>query len=114
MTTPTRSPGQTPSYVRAPGAGGVGESPVRPDGALKVTGQFAYGSDLWADDMIWGATLRSPHPHARITGIDIGPALATAGVHAVITYEDVPGLNRYGLEHADQPVLAQDVVRYQG
>jgi len=95
-------------------AGGVGESPLRPDGTLKVTGQFAYGSDLWADDMIWGATLRSPHPHARITGLDIGPALATAGVHAILTHEDVPGLNRFGLEHADQPVLAADMVRYQG
>src|SRR5215469_9805582 len=114
MTTPTRSPGQTPSYVRAPGAGGVGESPVRPDGALKVTGQFAYGSDLWADDMIWGATLRSPHPYARIKAISIGRALATAGVYAVLTHEDVPGTNSYGLEHADQPVLAEDVVRYQG
>src|SRR5215469_10558976 len=114
MTTPTRSPGQTPSYVRAPGAGGVGESPVRPDGALKVTGQFAYGSDLWADDMIWGATLRSPHPYARIKAISIGGALATAGVYAVLTHEDIPGTNSYGLEHADQPVLAEDVVRYQG
>ncbi len=95
-------------------SGGIGESPLRPDGTLKVTGQFAYGSDLWADDMIWGATLRSPHPYARITAIDVGPALATAGVYAVLTHEDVPGLNRYGLEHADQPVLADEVVRYQG
>ncbi len=94
--------------------GGVGDSATRPDGALKVTGQFAYGSDLWADDMIWGATLRSPLPYARIRSISIGEALATAGVYAVLTHEDVPGTNRYGLEHADQPVLAADVVRYQG
>jgi xanthine dehydrogenase D subunit len=87
---------------------------MRPDGALKVTGQFAYGSDLWADDMIWGATLRSPHPYARISSIQIGAALATAGVYAVLTHEDVPGTNEYGLEHADQPVLAEGVVRYQG
>ena len=87
---------------------------MRPDGALKVTGQFAYGSDLWADDMIWGATLRSPHPYARISSIQVGAALATAGVYAVLTHEDVPGTNEYGLEHADQPVLAEGVVRYQG
>jgi xanthine dehydrogenase D subunit len=79
-----------------------------------VTGQFAYGSDLFAQDMIWGVTLRSPHPHAKIESIDIGPALATAGVFAVLTHADVPGANRCGLEHADQPVLAADVVRYQG
>ena len=115
MSTPPRVPAQAPPVTRREVTpGGVGASPLRPDGTLKVTGQFAYGSDLWADDMIWGVTLRSPHPYARITGLDIGPALATAGVHAVLTHEDVPGLNRFGLEHSDQPVLADDVVRYQG
>jgi xanthine dehydrogenase D subunit len=109
MSTPTRIPGLTSAAT-----GAVGDSPVRPDGTLKVTGQFAYGSDLWADDMIWGATLRSPHPYARITSLDTSAALATAGVFAVLTHEDVPGLNRCGLERSDQPVLAEDVVRYQG
>jgi xanthine dehydrogenase D subunit len=79
-----------------------------------VTGQFAYGSDLWAHDMIWGVTLRSPHPYATIESVDVGAALATSGVYAVLTHEDVPGANRCGLELADQPVLAADVVRYQG
>ena len=40
--------------------GGVGESPLRPDGIPKVTGNFAYASDLHAEGMLWGATLRSP------------------------------------------------------
>jgi xanthine dehydrogenase D subunit len=79
-----------------------------------VTGDFAYASDLWRDDMLWGVTLRSPHPHARIRGIDVSAALALPGVFAVLTHEDVPGAKTYGLEHADQPVLAIDVVRYQG
>ncbi|GLZ39037.1 xanthine dehydrogenase subunit D [Actinokineospora sp. NBRC 105648] len=93
---------------------GIGASPVRPDGTLKVKGEFAYSSDLWADDMLWGATLRSPHPHARIRGVDLTGALKIAGVYAVLTHDDVPGVNRFGLEHPDQPVLAEDVVRYQG
>ena len=42
-------------------------------------GEFAYGSDLWMDDMLWGVTLRSPHPYARILGVDITEALKTAG-----------------------------------
>jgi xanthine dehydrogenase D subunit len=79
-----------------------------------VTGQFAYGSDLWMDGMIWGVTLRSPHPHARIRSIAIGAALATGGVSAVLTHDDVPGQNVCGLELADQPVLAEGVVRYEG
>ncbi|MGW3995097.1 xanthine dehydrogenase subunit D [Amycolatopsis sp. NPDC004772] len=95
-------------------ANGVGTSPRRPDGTVKVRGEFAYSSDLWHEDMVWGVTLRSPHPYARITGIDIAEALAVPGVYAVLTHDDVPGVNRYGLEHADQPVLASEVVRYQG
>jgi CO/xanthine dehydrogenase Mo-binding subunit len=94
--------------------GGIGESLRRPDGIPKVTGEFAYSSDLWADTMLWGATLRSPHPRARIREIDIAPALALRGVRAVLTHEDVPGRKEYGLEIADQPVLAIDQVRYQG
>ncbi|MEV0130161.1 xanthine dehydrogenase subunit D [Dactylosporangium sp. NPDC050688] len=97
------------------GAGAViGTSPLRPDGTLKVTGEFAFSSDLWADRMLWGATLRSPHPRARIAGIDITAAVATTGVHAVLTAEDVPGAKLYGLEHRDQPVLAMGQVRYAG
>ncbi len=100
--------------VSTPTSGRIGESAPRPDGVLKVTGEFAYSSDLWADDMIWGVTLRSPHPHARIVSMDTGAALGTAGVHAVLTADDLPGKNVIGLEHDDQPVLADGVVRYQG
>jgi len=99
---------------RRESVGGIGASALRPDATPKVTGQFAYGSDLWMDDMIWGVTLRSPHPYARIRSIAIGEALATGGVYAVLTRDDVPGRNITGLEVADQPVLAEDVVRYQG
>ena len=99
----------------APPAGGViGTSARRPDGVAKTTGEFAYSSDLWMDGMLWGVTLRSPHPYAHVRSVDIGPAVATPGVFAVLTNQDVPGANRYGLEFADQPVLAEDVVRYQG
>jgi xanthine dehydrogenase D subunit len=94
--------------------GGVGDSAVRPDGVLKVKGEFAFSSDLWADDMLWGATLRSPHPRARVQRIDLAAALALPGVHAVLTSEDVPGAKTYGLEITDQPVLAGDEIRYQG
>lgn len=94
--------------------GGVGDSAARPDGTLKVTGEFAFSSDLWIDDMLWGATLRSPYPRARVRSVDVTGAVATPGVHAVLTWEDVRGRATYGLEHPDQPVLAMDEVRYQG
>jgi CO/xanthine dehydrogenase Mo-binding subunit len=94
--------------------GRVGESILRRDGVPKVTGEFAYSSDLSAAGMLWGRTLRSAHAHARIVGIDIADALAMPGVHAVLTHDDVPGRKTYGLEFADQPVLAFDRVRYFG
>ena len=92
----------------------VGESVRRPDGPAKVAGTFTYSSDLRAEGMLWGATARSPHPHARIVSIDTSEAAAMPGVRAVLTHEDVPGEKLYGLEIADQPVLAFDVVRYWG
>ena len=93
--------------------GGIGQRAIRPDGVAKVRGEFSFAGDLWAEGMLWGQALRSPHPSARIRAIDIAPALAINGVHAVLTADDVP-VNRYGLEHRDQPVLAGDFVRYAG
>ena len=94
--------------------GRVGDSTPRIDGIPKVTGEFAYSSDLQAAGMLWGHTVRSPHAHARIVSIDISAALGMAGVHAVLTHEDVPGEKHYGLEFQDQPVLAYERVRYFG
>ncbi len=119
LTVPVR-PRPRPGGAPAPGPGagaapsGIGTDAGRPDGIPKVRGEFQYASDLWLDGMIWGVTLRSPHPYARIRSVDIGPALATPGVSAVLTHEDVPGSKLYGLEIVDQPVLAVDTVRYQG
>ncbi|HEX2433580.1 MAG TPA: molybdopterin cofactor-binding domain-containing protein [Gaiellaceae bacterium] len=94
--------------------GRVGEAVRRIDAIPKVTGEFAYSSDLFGAGMLWGHTLRSQHAHALIHSVDISQALAMPGVHAVITHDDVPGDKRYGLEFPDQPVLAFDRVRYFG
>jgi xanthine dehydrogenase D subunit len=93
---------------------GIGTSARRVDGVPKVQGQYAYGSDLWAEGMLWGMTLRSPFPHARIASVDVSKAVTSAGVRAVLTEDDVPGKKTFGLEFADQPVMAFDRVRYMG
>lgn len=96
--------------------GTLGTSALRPDGIAKVQGRFAFSSDLWAEHALWGATLRSPHPRARIVRLDVTPAWQIAGVETVITSADVPGKPTYGLILADQPVFAAegDFVLYAG
>ena len=96
--------------------GTLGTSASRPDGVAKVQGGFAFSSDMWADNMLWGATLRSPHPYARIVAIDVSGAYAIDGVVTVVTAVDVPGKLTYGLIVQDQPVFAEigDTVRYSG
>ncbi|HEX9098831.1 MAG TPA: xanthine dehydrogenase subunit D, partial [Candidatus Dormibacteraeota bacterium] len=99
----TAKPALAPSLVVT---GRVGDAVERPDAALKTRGDFPYSSDLHVDGMLWGATVRSPHPYARIVSIDAGEARSMPGVEAVLTHEDVPGRKVYGLEIPDQPVLA--------
>ena len=96
--------------------GTLGTSASRPDGVAKVQGGFAFSSDMWADNMLWGTTLRSPHPYARIVAIDVSGAYAIDGVVTVVTAVDVPGKLTYGLIVQDQPVFAAigDTVRYSG
>jgi len=94
--------------------GVVGESAPRADAPPKVKGEFVYGSDLSREGMLYGATLRSPHPHARIARIDVAAARAMPGVRAVLTSDDLPTREKFGLMRADQPVLATRVVRYVG
>ena len=95
-------------------AAGIGESTQRPDGVAKLSGNFAYGSDLWIDGMLWGATLRSPYAHARLAKLDITPAVVMSGVRAVLTQDDVPGRPTFGQVEQDQPVLCDGVARYWG
>jgi CO/xanthine dehydrogenase Mo-binding subunit len=86
----------------------------RHDAIPKVKGEFAYASDLHAAGMLWGHTVRSPHASALVRSIDTSEAARMPGVHAVLTYEDVPGRKTFGLDFPDQPVLAVDRVRYFG
>jgi xanthine dehydrogenase D subunit len=108
------APSLPSTFTRKRRAPGVGESVLRPDAPAKVQGQFAFSSDLFMDGMVWGKTLRSPFPHARIKHLDTSLALLVPGVHAVITNADLWGSRTYGLEHHDQPVFANEVALFHG
>jgi len=92
----------------------VGRSYPRPDAVDKVTGKALFADDYVFPGMLYGATLRAQHPHARILAIDAEEAEALPGVHAVLVHQDVPGRNRHGLVYPDWPVLCKDKVRYMG
>ncbi|RLB57535.1 MAG: xanthine dehydrogenase family protein molybdopterin-binding subunit [Deltaproteobacteria bacterium] len=86
----------------------------RYDAADKVTGKLLYPSDRTMDGALWVEVVRAAHPHALIRNIDTSRAEAAAGVVRVLTAKDVPGLNAFGIQVQDQPVLCHDRVRYQG
>ncbi|MDA0798023.1 MAG: xanthine dehydrogenase family protein molybdopterin-binding subunit [Chloroflexi bacterium] len=68
----------------------VGTRPIRHDGIDKVLGRAVYGSDVRLAGMIYGAVLRSPYAHAKITKIDTSKAEAMPGVFAVMSGKDMP------------------------
>ena len=70
----------------------IGSRVQRPDGIDKVTGRARYGADYNAPGQLVGLLLRSPHAHARITGLDTTRAEKLSGVKAVITSDDLPDL----------------------
>jgi carbon-monoxide dehydrogenase large subunit len=91
----------------------VGQPLPLVDGAEKVTGRAVYGTDMTLPGMLCGRLLRSPHAHARITGVDVGEAKRMPGVYAVITAQDLPA-RRVGVALKDEWVLARDKVRFIG
>jgi aerobic-type carbon monoxide dehydrogenase small subunit (CoxS/CutS family) len=92
----------------------IGASTRRLDAPAKVTGAIKYAADLWMANMLHLQVLRSPHPHARIVRIDASAARVMPGVECVITSDDVPGIDNFGVFIEDQPIMARGVVRYVG
>lgn len=93
----------------------IGKSVPRIDALDKVTGRAAYVGDLEVPGMLHGKILRSPLPHAVVKEIDVRKALKLPGVVAVLTRDDLEGLDPfYGAVVRDRPFIATDKVRYQG
>ena len=95
----------------------VGRSVPRLESWLKVTGRAEYVHNLRLPGMLYGKIFRSSVAHGRIKRIDTAAARAMAGVHRVVTAQDVARIVPepfYGPAFHDQPVLAVDKVRYVG
>ncbi len=90
----------------------VGCTVPRFDGRAKVTGAERYAIDHYPQGHLWAGVKRAGIPHGRIRDVDVDAAKALPGVVAVLTAKDVPGTNRQGIVHKDQPVLVDDKVRH--
>ena len=67
------------------------DQPVRKKDAMAlVTGKPVYTQDIAPKDCLVVKLLGSPHAHALIKEIDIGPALQVPGIECILTYKDVP------------------------
>ena len=81
----------------------------------KATGRALFIDDIRFSNMLYGAMLQSPLPHARIVNIDTSAAEKLPGVKAVLTAKDV-GTVKYGVSPAryDETLFCEDKVRYVG
>ncbi|HXY52600.1 MAG TPA: molybdopterin cofactor-binding domain-containing protein [Terriglobales bacterium] len=68
----------------------VGHNVSKLDAAKLVTGRSAFTDDIHVPGLLYAKILESPHAHARIQRIDASKAKMVPGVHAVLTYKDVP------------------------
>jgi CO/xanthine dehydrogenase Mo-binding subunit len=93
----------------------VGQSVRRLDALEKVTGRARYVTDLELPGMLHARLVRSPYAHARIVRVDTRAAAAVPSVRGVAAAGDLTGCDPYfGPAFRDRPMLAVDVVRYEG
>src|SRR5580704_9066822 len=95
----------------------VGRDIPRLEVRAKVTGRTEYVHNLRLPGMLYGKVARSTVPHGRIRNIDVSAARKIAGVHRVVTGEDIRKLIAepyYGPAFHDQPILALDKVHHVG
>ena len=96
----------------------VGKNVPRTAEIDKVTGHAVYIDEYKRPGMLHGKILRSPHPHARIMGIDTHRAEELPGVKIVLTGKDTLGVKngiwRSYRDLCDEEILCREKVRYVG
>jgi CO/xanthine dehydrogenase Mo-binding subunit len=79
----TPAPGESPAPWKSTRI--IGKAVPRVDAYERVSGSAVFPSDVSLPNMLYGAILRCPYPHARIKKVDTGKAESMPGVHAVIS-----------------------------
>ena len=101
----------------------IGSAVPRPNARRLLEGRGRFADDRVLPRMLHAAFVRSPHAHARITGIDTAAARAVAGVVAIYDGNDIAQLvtpwqgvltHLQGMRSPPQYALARDVARWQG
>ncbi|MBM7622498.1 xanthine dehydrogenase family protein molybdopterin-binding subunit [Sporohalobacter salinus] len=94
----------------------VGKNVKKVDAQDKVTGRTEYTEDLEFEDPLHVRVKRAPHPHAYLRKLNVSKAEEMSEVITVITKEDYPNINNFGLIIKDQPVLVGigEKMRYMG
>lgn len=92
----------------------IGKRVPRVDARDKVTGKTVYSTDLYPEGMLRARVLRAAIPHGKILRLDVSRARQLPGVEAVLTHQDIPGHNGFGIVTPNWPVLCVDRVRYRG
>jgi len=97
-------------------SGRVGSSIRRLDGQAKVNGSEAFGDDIAPPETLVIRIIRAPYAHAEFDIGDCAALLATPGIEAILTADDILGLNRFGVipGFIDQPVFAEGKARFRG
>lgn len=107
----TGAPGIADASFDAPG------SPIeRIDGAPKLAGTERFSDDIAPTGCLEIYVIRAPFARASFSFGDLDAFVETASLKAVLTADDVPGINRFGVipQFVDQPVFAESETRFPG
>ncbi|MBL4615504.1 MAG: molybdopterin-dependent oxidoreductase [Magnetovibrio sp.] len=103
--------------VEADQGDAVGSRLQRVDGVQKVLGTDIFGGDEAPEGALVVKAVRSPFHRAGFVFGDLAAYVDThPGVRVVLTADDVPGVNCFGViaPMADQPVFAETQTRFKG
>jgi carbon-monoxide dehydrogenase large subunit len=88
---------------------GIGKSVRRREDARLLTGTGRFADDMNLPGQAYAYLVRSPHAHARIESIDVGPAAGAPGVIAVLTGSEAAKDGLHPIPHRPVPTNPHEV-----